>query len=401
MYLHQKFQKAYHSNKRYIVFYSGRAAGKTTSVGKVMLTKALEKNCKILCTRKYQVSIRDSVYSTLVELIEKYDCFKGRFETLKTSIRCKDTGSEIIFRGCQNMPEIKSLQGIQYVWIEEANYIDEEDFETLSKTIRKKDSQIWVIFNPHLEEDYVYQRFVVNSDPLALVEKISWRDNPFFQEDYIGSLVLEREIDQERDLNKYNWIWEGECLKEVEGALFRSEWFKYEQVDPKRLEKIGVAVDPSITAGDKSDECGICVVGSYGNKFVVLDDQSRVASPKEWASLAIGLYHKYEANSIIAEVNQGGDMVKTIIKQIDRDVPVVAVRASKGKLLRAEPAASLYEEGRVIHTRRFPELEYQMTTYNGDPKQKSPDRLDALVWGLTWLMKKQPTEKHSLVGVKF
>ena len=385
MYLHKHFQRAFKSLKRFIVFWGGRAGSKTISTGIVILSKALSEKCRILCTRKFQVSIKDSVYSVLVELIEKNEEFRGRFEILKTSITCRDTGSEIIFRGCQNMSEIKSMQGLKYVWIEEANFLTEEDFETLSKTIRTPGAQIWVIFNPHLESDYVYQRFIVNNDPLALVQKIGWQDNPFFKRKYVGSLVDEREIDQTKDIAKYSWIWEGSCITQVEGALFNSEWIKIGEI-PEACQTV-VAIDPSTTSTAKSDDCGLVVVSYKNGCWYIVDDLSGVMSPLEWANKAILLYNKYNANKIIYESNQGGDMVKTIIHQLDKTILVKGVHATKNKTLRAEPVAALYEQGLVYHKKRFSQLEYEMTTYTGE--EKSPNHLDAMVYGVTSFMKEK------------
>jgi predicted phage terminase large subunit-like protein len=109
-------------------------------------------------------------------------------------------------------------------------------------------------------------------------------------------------------------------------------------------------------------------------------------SPIEWARRAIGAYHEHKADRIIAEANQGGDMVSTVIRTVDPTVPVSLVHASRGKRTRAEPVAALYEQGRVTHCEPMPELEDQLCSYTGDPGESSPDRLDALVWALSGLM---------------
>jgi phage terminase large subunit-like protein len=135
-----------------------------------------------------------------------------------------------------------------------------------------------------------------------------------------------------------------------------------------------------------SDETGIVVVGKAGNQGYLLGDVSGRYSPQEWASLAVQLAKQYQADAIVAEKNQGGDMVEAMIRQVDRNIRVKLVNATKGKAVRAEPIFGLYEQGRIWHVGEFPQLEAQMVTFNPDAGGASPDRVDALVWGFTELM---------------
>ena len=118
-----------------------------------------------------------------------------------------------------------------------------------------------------------------------------------------------------------------------------------------------------------------------------MDDKSGKYSPDEWGRLSVELYYTWEANLIVAEVNNGGDLVERLIRSIDTSCRYRSVHASRGKMLRAEPISALYEQGKVHHLGVFPELENQMCTYTGDRPKPSPDRLDALVWGLTEISK--------------
>jgi len=179
-----------------------------------------------------------------------------------------------------------------------------------------------------------------------------------------------------------------------EGALFKMEWIvAARQLSTPELRRVVVAVDPAVTATANSDETGIVVVGMSGSgrdsHGYVLEDGSLRGSPDAWARQAIALYHKYRAAAIVVEVNQGGDMVVNTIKTIDRNVKIKPVRAMQGKSLRAEPIAALYEQGRVHHLGEMPRLEDQMCQWTPADRE-SPDRLDALVWGLTDLLV-QPT----------
>jgi len=157
-----------------------------------------------------------------------------------------------------------------------------------------------------------------------------------------------------------------------------------------RLTRVVVAVDPPVTSGKSADACGIIVAGldQAGQGIVLKDGTVNRAKPTDWASRAISLYHRFEADKVVAEVNQGGEMVAQILREIDNTVPVNSVRATRGKWLRAEPVAALYEQGRVRHVGAFPELEDEMCDFGaqGLSNGRSPDRMDALVWALTDLM---------------
>jgi phage terminase large subunit-like protein len=156
------------------------------------------------------------------------------------------------------------------------------------------------------------------------------------------------------------------------------------------LSRIVVAIDPAATAGEESDETGIVVAGKAGSEGYVLDDASGRYAPLEWAKAAIALYRRHDADRIVAEVNNGGDMVEATLRMVDQDIPFTAVRASRGKVVRAEPVAALYEQGRIHHVGMFGVLEDQMCAFTQDFDRQSagysPDRVDALVWALSELM---------------
>lgn len=176
-----------------------------------------------------------------------------------------------------------------------------------------------------------------------------------------------------------------EILDDVPGALWTRDL-----LDEARVSKVPtivkgvVAIDPAVTAHEESDETGIVVFGvdAKGHGYV-MDDLSGIYTPNAWARRAVEAYKMNELNFIVAEVNNGGDLVKNTLKNI-ADVPVREVRATKGKYTRAEPVASLYEQHKIHHVGSFPQLEDQLCTWV--PGEKSPDRLDALVWAATHLM---------------
>jgi phage terminase large subunit-like protein len=195
----------------------------------------------------------------------------------------------------------------------------------------------------------------------------------------------------------------GELLDDLPGGLWTREMLDRARVRAApEMARIVVAVDPPVSTGPYADECGIVAVGKGcdGRAYVLADRSVQGLSPKAWAERAIGLYHSLKADCIVAEVNQGGDLVRTLFMEIDRSVPVRDVHASRGKQTRAEPVAALYEQDRVSHVGAFPELEDQMCLFGGqetgdgsrDSGSRSPDRVDALVWAVWELMLRREPE---------
>jgi len=173
----------------------------------------------------------------------------------------------------------------------------------------------------------------------------------------------------------------GRLLEDVEGALWTEALIRH--VPAPDLARVNVAVDPSGSA--HGDEVGITVQGRLRRQGWVLGDYSGFMSPDAWGRRAVRAYHDHRADRIVAEKNFGGEMVALTIHTVDETVPVKLVTASRGKMVRAEPVAALYEQARIFHAALFPELEEQLLTWTQDDPE-SPGRLDALVWGFTDLM---------------
>jgi phage terminase large subunit-like protein len=181
---------------------------------------------------------------------------------------------------------------------------------------------------------------------------------------------------------------DGELIEDDPDSLFKRDLIERTRVrEAPALTRIVVAVDPPASHGKRSDACGIICAGlGADGRCYVLDDRTvHGVRPAQWASRAVSLYQARNADRIVAEVNQGGAMVEAVLREVDPDVPFRAVHATRGKLVRAEPVAALYETGRVSHVGAFPELEDEMCQ-NFREGTKSPDRLDALVWAVSDLM---------------
>lgn len=193
-----------------------------------------------------------------------------------------------------------------------------------------------------------------------------------------------------------------EILEDIEGALFNRlviDQYRIKSIRARELARIVVAIDPAVTNTEDSDETGIVVAAKgVDGRGYVLDDITCRLSPDGWATRAVAAFHDRKADRIIAETNNGGDLVERVIRTVDSRVPYRKVTASRGKLTRAEPIAALYEQGKISHVGPFDKLEDEMVTYTGSPGERSPNRMDAMVYALTELFVEN-TSKLWVVGV--
>lgn len=208
---------------RYKVLYGGRGGAKSWGIARALLILAARKPLRILCAREFQTSIKDSVHKLLVDQIVALELMQF-FEITQTSIRGQN-GSEFAFVGLKNnVANVKSYEGIDICWVEEAQTVSRNSWKTLTPTIRKEGSEIWVSFNPELETDETYQRFVVNPPPDTISIKINYWDNPWFPE----TLRNEMEALKARDHEAYMQVWEGVCRQTIDGAIFAKEMMRAE-----------------------------------------------------------------------------------------------------------------------------------------------------------------------------
>ena len=233
------------TNKRYRVLYGGRGSGKSTAFATAVILKALSDK-RILCGREIQNSIRDSVHRLLCDRIIEMGLTEY-FIITQDSIKSV-YGAEIIFRGLKNnVSEIKSLQGISIVWVEEAEKVSENSWQTLIPTIREEDSEIWVSFNPESESSPAYQRFVIKPREDCVSQLLNWQDNEHFPQ------VLHKEMEYDRriDYEKYLHVWEGQVKRYGDALIFKNKFFIEEFESPANAEfkfgaDFGFSNDPSV-----------------------------------------------------------------------------------------------------------------------------------------------------------
>jgi phage terminase large subunit len=263
----EKFQFLF-KPMRYKVAYGGRGGAKSWAFARALLLMAAQKKMLIVCAREIQNSIRDSVHRLLESQIQQMG-LQGFYEVTKEVIRGAN-GSEFIFKGLwNNVDNIKSLEGADVVWIEEANLTSEGTWEKLKPTVRKEGSEIWLSFNPELEEDYLHEVFVVGAPPAnSHVVKVGWQDNPWFPS------VLRDEMLEMRtkDAAKHAHIWEGHCKQVVDGAIFAGELQSAH--DDNRITRVPVQAGvPVSTYWDLgySDNTAIWFVQMVGFEYRVID----------------------------------------------------------------------------------------------------------------------------------
>lgn len=380
---------------RYAFVTGGRGSGKSFHTALALLNLTYEPGHVILFTRFTMVAADVSIIPEFREKMDRLGVTDD-FEITAREIVNRKTGSRILFRGIQTSSgnqtaRLKSIQGVTTWVLDEAEeLVDERTFETIDLSIRHKElpNRVILVLNPASTEHFLHRMFVETRRTDTLYVHTTWHDNRV----NLSQSFMDRAAQTEQTApERYRRIFLGEWGTDTGGLLWtRADLDRARlTVKPTAWHRVVVAIDPAVTAKATSDETGIivCAVDKERRGYV-LEDLSGRYSPNDWASVAVTAARKYSA-AIVAETNQGGDMVTAVIKSLgerSHGIRIVDVRASRGKLARAEPIYSLYQEGRVFHVEPLPALEAQMLQFNPDAAGQSPDRVDALVWGLSALM---------------
>lgn len=286
----EKLTPLFTESWQFKVMHGGRGGGKSHTVAQALLLKSMEKRLRILCAREIQKSLTESSMQVLKDYIGRLG-LDAYFEVLKSEIRCKTTGSAFSFTGLREhtADTIKSFEGANIVWVEEAHSVTDRSWEVLIPTIvRTSGSEIWATFNPDSEDDYVYRRFVAGTDPDAWVVKIGWQDNPWFND------AMDKERLKTKALNDdlYRHTWEGEC-RSVAGMLFKRNWFNRFDTHPTNL-RIYMASDYAVTQdGGDYTEHGVFGLDDRGNIWVI-DWWSGQADPETSINAWLVLVKKHK-----------------------------------------------------------------------------------------------------------
>lgn len=393
----------------FILFYGGSRSGKTAIIIAIILLRAyfFPGSRHLIARFRFNHAKTSLWYDTIPKVARLIGLSRGMKWNKADWFIKFENGSEIWIAGLDDKERLEKVLGNEYatIYLNEASQISYLALTTVMSRLAQKieglKNKIFIDCNPPTKRHWLYQLFFLKRDPETRVavpnpeNYLHFRLNPDdnllnISDDYMAIL----DSMPERQKKRFKL---GEFLDDVDGALFKSEDIdKNRELEAMDLTRIAVAIDPGTTSDpNASGETGIVVggikdgpgkTGKPVKHGYILEDASGTYMPAEWARRAIKLYNLYEADCIVAEVNQGGEMVRHTIHSIDPNIKVYLVRATKGKIVRAEPVSAFYEQGRVHHVGLFSELEEQLTTYTGQPQEKSPDRFDALVWLLTHLM---------------
>ena len=385
------FKPLFEPGLRYLGAHGGRGSGKSHHFAERIVDRMIEDpTIRAVCIREVQKSLRESAYRLIGDRIGALGV-ADRFRVLHDRIETPQ-GGVVIFMGMQDhtAESIKSLEGFRIAWVEEAQTLSEKSLELLRPTIRAPGSQMYFSWNPRNCMDAV-DKFLRGDDvpENAAVVQVNFDSNPWFPKE----LEAERLLDHRMRPDRYSHIWLGDYEPQAVGSIWTMRDINEgRQTEvPNDLSRILVAVDPAVSSHEHSDEHGVMVVApSQSGHGYVLEDGSTRGAPEQWARRAIALYDRYDADGIVIEKNQGGDMCRHVIDSVRPGINIIEVHATRGKHVRAEPISALYALGRIHHVGTFPQLESQMCqiTASGYEGTGSPDRVDAMVWGFTELFPK-------------
>ena len=404
------------SSAAHFLLYGGSRSGKTFLLVFAIVTRAImAPGSRHVIFRKHGVSVKQSIgKDTLPKVMElAYPNMPFKWHE-KDGYFSFPGGSEIWLAGLDDKERVDKVLGKEYatLYFNEASEIPYPSYVValtrLAQQVKRKDGTMlpqkcYVDLNPTTRNHWTYRLFVdgINPDGEMPVDMDDYEwavANPTdnlenLSADYIARLEAMPERQRRR-------FFDGVYTADVENALWRRGMIKRVQEAPDSLRRVVTAIDPATTAEIGSDETGVITVGmdSGGNAYVMGDDSGKY-KPEQWARKAVAAYDMFDGDRVVGENNQGGDMVESVLRAFRPDIPYTGVRASRGKVTRAEPVAALYERGKVFHVGRFEALEDQMCSFTSDYDRKaqgmSPDRVDALVWALTELFPRMTRRKGS------
>lgn len=378
---------------RYKVLHGGRGSGKSQSIATSLLILSLQKKIRVLCCRQIQSSITDSVYALLKQIINdlKLDSY---FYITRDSIK-SCIGSEFIFKGLkQNVAEIKSLQGINYAWAEEAESITDESWDILVPTIREEGSEIWISFNPNLKSDATYQRFVENPTSDCKSVQINYKDNPFFPE----VLRLEMEKMKKENYPRYLHIWEGQPNTEAGNLISLKDFVRYDE-PPKDFSYVYITADTAFSEKKRADNSVFLLNGVKDGHLYFLDAYcKKVTFPdlrKDMKNFYLQSKMLYPNFSSIFIENKASGI--SLIQQLrEENLPIMEMSPTvhnaelkkdiiSDKYTRFLEIESEIKCGRVHIPNKahwLPEFEYECESFTGGKQDAHDDFVDCMIYGI-------------------
>lgn len=376
--------------------FGGSRSGKTFIIIRSIVLRACKTRSRHLITRFRFNHVKTSIwYDTFPKVMSM--CFPE----LEVAYNKSDwfvqfpNGSEIWFGGIDDKERVEKILGNEYstIYINETSQVGYEAVLMLQTRLAENsglDLRFWYDFNPPTKKHWTYIYFVEKKDPVTL--KPLGHDVPYLVMNPSDNVVnlpptylsrLERLPQKQRDRFLF-----GKFTLDVDGALWDYESIMAAQTREPKGEKIRtvIAIDPAVTNNENSDETGIIAASAYNdNGFVVEGDYTCKSSTQTWAIRSINAYEKHEADAMVVETNQGGDLVENVLRLNGFEGRIIKVHAKKGKALRAEPVLALYEQGRVTHNEDLQDLESEMMEWVPFNTKDSPNRIDAMVYAITEL----------------
>lgn len=394
---------------RYVILVGGRGGAKSYALGTWVNTAVYKEGWGIYSTRWTMSSAEKSIIPQFKDICETVGNDRD-FTFKRTQVVNNKTGVVIDYSGIkpqsnQSTGDSKSLAKKNILIVEEAE--DVHDFDLFDKvdnsirTIEQKNIVILCLNQGHIHH-WIHKEFIAEERDDVMIIETTYLDNLKYLDD---SFIKKADRVKKRDYKKYEHVYLNKWKSDVDGALWLDcDISPYREMksefDYSKLREIVVAYDPAVTdtekplkertktTGNEPDEDGIVVCGKDNDgRFYVIGDHSCRGKRIDLANKLIELYHEYDAKYIVIEKNNGGDWIPSMVKMIDPHVRIKTVTATKGKALRAGPVQAVYEDGKVSHVGYYPELEYEMTCWVPDSNMPSPNRIDAMVWGMTALFK--------------
>lgn len=383
---------------RYVLLFGGSRSGKTFILVYALLVRALRApGSRHAILRLHSNAVRQSVQmDTLPKVVQLAFPQLRLRESARDQLVRLPNRSEIWFGGLDAGERADKILGKEFstIYFNECSEIGYEAVNTALTRLAQKTplvNKAYFDCNPSGKSHWSYRLFMEKIDPESNLpvafptHYASMLLNPAENAENLPAGYLEETLAGLPDRQRARFL-EGAWLDDIAGALWSPQLIDRNRVTVvPELERIVVGVDPAVTGNASSDCTGIVTVGrSRDNHFYVLSDASCKGRPLEWAAVVNAEYERFQADRVVGEVNNGGELVETVLRQVNWNLSYRAVRATRGKIARAEPVAALYEQGRVHHVGRFPALEEEMTGFTASSRE-SPDRLDALVWAITML----------------
>lgn len=399
------------NQQRHTCLVGGSRSGKTTVIMRKIIYRALRApNSRHLVCRFRANAVRASIYADTFKKVMRTWYPEQKTHRTSDGFELFENGSELWFSGLDESDRVEKILGMEFATIYpgECSQIPYSSILVLRTRLAQPGTRLklrgYYDLNPTTKQHWTNMEFGEKLDPISRVPLKNPKDfarmfiNPKDNEvnldpEYIKSLESMPEAYRKR-------FFEGKYVDSIEGALWTMDLLalcREEEVESSsqrtgEFQRIVVAVDPSGAKekeDKRSDDIGISVAGKRSrDKAVILEDATMKGGPKEWGRAAVAAYKRWGADIIVAEANYGGAMVQSTIQAVDGNVPVKLVSASRGKHVRAEPVAALYDEGKVTHAGLFPDLEDELCNFSvhGYLGSRSPNRADAAVWAVTELL---------------